>query len=127
MTNLEANMKKITLITLAFCIFLLFIVGCNSSSSGNNSIFDSKTHTLVMKNPEYLHEKLNDVYKTGETVVVRISIILDVDYTFLVNGREIEKDPWEGGDKVHEYWQFSFIIPDEDVICELVLSDGVLG
>ena len=120
-------MKKITLITLAFCIFLLFIVGCNSSSSGNNSIFDSKTHTLVMKNPEYLHEKLNDVYKTGETVVVRISIILDVDYTFLVNGREIEKDPWESGDKVHEYWQFSFIMPDEDVICELVLSDGVLG
>lgn len=65
---------------------------------------------------------MKDSYKTGEKVIVKIGMATDLGYMLFVNGERVAQDEWNG----EEYWQFSFTMPDEDVVIEFKTYDGFL-
>ncbi|MBE6540879.1 MAG: hypothetical protein E7672_00305 [Ruminococcaceae bacterium] len=85
--------------------------------------WDKVRHTLTMNDPEWLYESLDGAYDFGETVEVKISKAYDVGYIFFVNGKPLGNDSYSEGD---DYWQFSFVMPDEPVVIDFKTYDGFL-
>ena len=111
-------MKKImqsTSILLLLCVLVLTaFVGCD--------VFDSNRHRIEMKNESWLYEKLPSSANVGDEITVKIRFATDLGYIFVVNGEQIEPDDVES----KNYWQFSFTMPDEDVVIDFKTYDGFL-
>ena len=112
-------MKKImqsTSILLFLCVLALtFLVGCN--------VLDSNRHSIEMKSERWLYEKLPSSANVGDEITVKIRFATDLGYIFTVNDERIKQD-----DDVesNDYWQFSFTMPDEDVVIDFKTYDGFL-
>lgn len=105
-------MKKIFLsafVLLLLCVAMLTaFVGCDTS--------DPKRYSIEMKNEEWLYEELPSSATAGEDVTVRITKDRNVGmYAFTVNGDQVGEDVNSQNEK---YWQFSFVMPDEDITIE---------
>ena len=111
-------MKKImrsTSIKLLLCVLVLTaFVGCD--------VFDSNRHRIEMKNESWLYEKLPSSANAEDAITVKIRFATDLGYIFVVNGEQIEPDDVES----NSYWQFSFTMPDEDVVIDFKTYDGFL-
>ena len=79
-------------------------------------------YTLTMNDPEWLYEELSPTYKAGETVSVKIRMAIDLGYIFLVNGKDIATECDTDG----KYWEFIFIMPNENVEIDFLTYDGFL-
>lgn len=112
-------MKKILLsafMLLPLCAFMsTLFIGCDRAT-------DTNEYSIEMKNEDWLYEKIPSSATVGETVTVKIRSATDLGYIFTVNGEQIEQDDVES----NEYWQFSFTMPDEDVIIDFKTYDGFL-
>jgi len=112
-------MKKImqsTSILLFLCVLVLtFLVSCN--------VLDSNRHSIEMKSERWLYEKLPSSANVGDEITVKIRFATDLGYIFTVNDERIKQD-----DDVesNDYWQFSFTMPDEDVVIDFKTYDGFL-
>ena len=113
-------MRKTVLLTfvlmLLFAIMLTLFVGCDE---GENE----KKYSIKMNNENWLYEKLPSSAFVGDKVSVKIKFATDLGYIFMVNGERIKQDDnVESGD----YWQFSFTMPNEDVVIDFKTYDGFL-
>ena len=104
-------MKKFlsAFVLLLLCVAMLTaFVGCDTS--------DPKRYSIEMKNEEWLYEELPSSAAAGDAVTVRITKDRNVGmYAFTVNGDQVGEDVNSQNEK---YWQFSFVMPDEDVLIE---------
>ena len=82
-----------------------------------------ESYRVTMKNPEWLYEKLQDSYKEGEIVTVKIHIATDIGYLLMANGEPVEEDESSG---IEDWWQFSFVMPAKDVVLDFKTYDGFL-
>jgi len=103
-------MKKI------FCIMILSLMvllwnSCNKEPS----------HTLTMRDPDWLYEELPSGAVYGDIVTVKICKAFDVGYLFLVNGEKIT-----AFDDTDDYWLFRFTMPDKDTVITFKTYDGFL-
>ena len=82
-----------------------------------------KKYSIKMNDENWLYEKLPSSAKVGEKVTVKIKFATDMGYIFMVNGERINQD-----DNVesNNYWQFSFTMPDENVVIDFKTYDGFL-
>lgn len=78
-------------------------------------------YALVMLNDRWLAEPLAPTYTAGQRVTVRIQVLTDTGYLFLVNGEEIAT--CTDGDGV---WEFTFLMPATDVVIDFKTYDGFL-
>ncbi len=122
-------MKIVTLVlAVTWCI-----TACNGtvsetseSSSEDNQQINKNNQTsykLTMKDEDWLYEPLKSSYKAGEEVVVKIGIVTDTGYFLLVNGEKVEEDAWESD---RDWWQFTFTMPEKDVVLEFKTYNGFL-
>lgn len=81
-----------------------------------------ESHKVTAELDDWLYEGLNKRYKTGENVVVKIGIAHDIGFSLYINGKALQRDPWESGQK---YWQYTFTMPNEDVVLTYKTSDGM--
>lgn len=82
-----------------------------------------ESHKVTAELDDWLHEDLKRRYKTGENVVVKIGIAHDIGFSLYMNGKALQQDPWESG---RDYWQYTFTMPNEDVVLTYKTSAGVL-
>ena len=80
-------------------------------------------YSLTMNDEEWLYEALEPSYKVGKTVTVKIKMALDIGYLFLVNGEKIT----DCKDVDGLYWEFTFTMPNEDVVIDFKTYDGFLS
>ena len=59
--------------------------------------------------------------KSGDTVVLRTNPLMDADLTFYANGVRITQTYAD-----YDYWEYVFIMPDEDVVITHEITDGFL-
>ena len=59
--------------------------------------------------------------KPGDTVVLRTGTIMDADLDFYANGVKLENTHNDS-----DYWEYTFIMPDEDVVITHKMSDGFI-
>ena len=107
-------MKKIFILPLLLLTFLLFLtVGCSIE----------KEYSITMNSPRFLYEDLPSSARPGEVVNMKILKATDMGYLVFVNGSVLGKEAYSEGD---EYWQFSFVMPNEDVEISFKTYDGFL-
>lgn len=80
-------------------------------------------YSLTMNDEEWLYEELQSTYTVGKTVTVKIKMALDIGYLFLVNGEKIT----DCMDVDGLYWEFTFTMPNEDVVIDFKTYDGFLS
>lgn len=96
---------------------------CSKEIGVDNEKESKTSYSVTMKNKEWLYEDLKPSYKAGEEVVVKIGIVTDTGYFLVGNGEKIEEDAWESN---RDWWQFTFTMPQEDVVIEFKTYDGFL-
>lgn len=79
-------------------------------------------YSLTMNDEEWLYEELQSTYTVGKTVTVKIKMARDIGYLFLVNGEKIT----DCKDVEGLYWEFTFTMPNEDVVIDFKTYDGFL-
>lgn len=111
-------MKKISLILallLLLCSFSLLTVAC------------SKKYQLTVIDPSnLLIEPLKDSYKAGETVTVKVHILMDADIVAYLDGQDLGKYEVIEIDDVYTNWEFYFTMPDHDATLTFEIKDGFL-
>ena len=113
-------MRKVifsTFVFLLFCVLMLtFFIGCGKGTNVNK-------YKIKMNDENWLYEKLPSSAIVGDRVSVKIKFATDLGYIFMVNGERIKQD-----DNVEsrDYWQFSFTMPNEDVVIDFKTYDGFL-
>ena len=87
------------------------------------SIFES--HYISYENDrtaELLIENFSPTtVKTGDTVVLRTYPLMDADLAFYANGVKLTQTHADS-----DYWEYVFIMPDEDVVITHEITDGFL-
>ena len=98
-------MKRV--ITFLFMVFvcLSVLLSCDILGFHSISYQDAKTERLLMDGyaPKWA--------KPGDTVVLRAGTIMDADLDFYANGVKIKNTHNDS-----DYWEYTFIMPDEDVV-----------
>ena len=98
-------MKKLLLscFTVFFCICCL--ASCTLFATHSITYADKETESLLLDG--YVPRRANP----GDTVVLRAGPIMDADLYFYANGVQIENTHNDS-----DYWEYTFIMPNEDVI-----------
>ena len=116
--------KKLLSIGLAVLLTLGMSTGCNVFENISNltQLNATNNYKVTTDLDDWLHSRLKKYYKAGETVVVKINIAYDVGFSLYINGEKLQRDSWENG---QDYWQYSFTMPEEDVLLTYKLSSGM--
>lgn len=119
------KIKNLLTIGLAVLLTLGMGTGCNLFENFSNRIQSNSANTykVTAELDDWLHGNLEKYYKAGEVVVVKINIAHDVDFSLYMNGKTLQQDSWEGE---QDYWQYSFTMPEEDVLLTYKVVDGML-
>lgn len=111
-------MKKISLILallLLLCSFSLLAVACGE-----------KYQLTVIDPSNLLVEPLKDSYKAGETVTVKVHILMDADIVAYLDGQDLGKYKVIETDGAYTHWEFYFTMPDHDATLTFEIKDGFL-
>ena len=108
-------MKKISacVFTIVFCLCCL--TSCALFAKHSITYADNETEMLL--HDGYAPKRANP----GDTVVLRAGPIMDADLYFYANGVQIENTHNDS-----DYWEYTFIMPDEDVVITHKMSDGFI-
>ena len=108
-------MKKI----LALCLTVVLCVCCLASCGifGSHSISYADKGTERLLHDGYAPKRANP----GDTVVLRAGPIMDADLDFYANGVKLENTHNDS-----DYWEYTFIMPDEDVVITHKMSGGFI-
>lgn len=98
------------------------LVGKNLDEMIDYTLNQNQYFTLDFKHSNWLYEPLNNSYKAGETVSVKVSKAYDLGYLFLLNGEVIRDDYQENSD----FWLFTFEMPSKNSVIEFKTYDGFL-
>ena len=104
---------------LLFCVIATVLaLACISLSACN-----TKSHSISYQG-ELITQHLMDDFtptkaKPGDTVVLRTGTIMDADLTFYANGVRLTNTHSDS-----DYWEYIFIMPDEDVVITYEMTDG---
>ena len=106
-------MKKLLALCLTVVFCLCCLVSCGVLGVHSISYADEETERL-------LHEDFAPKWaRAGDTVVLRAGPIMDADLYFYVNGVNIKNTHNDS-----DYWEYTFIMPDEDVVITHDMSSG---
>ena len=95
---------------LSACVFtIVFCLCCLTSCAlfAKHSITYADNETEMLLHNGYAPKRANP----GDTVVLRAGPIMDADLYFYANGVQIENTHNDS-----DYWEYTFIMPDEDVL-----------
>ena len=113
--------KRLVLISFLFIFIALSLISCTD----DNAIIASKEYKVSYNNPYHsLYEELKPSYRVGEQVDVKINSCTDTGYLLLANNKRVS-EVYHSNDLGY-YWQFSFTMPENDVILEFKTYDGFL-
>lgn len=105
-------MKKLLALVLTTVLCLCTIASCSVLEFHSISYQDADAERLLMDG--YAPKRA----KPGDTVVLRTAPIMDVDLDFYANGVKLENTHNDS-----DYWEYTFIMPDEDV----VITHDIIG
>lgn len=72
---------------------------------------ESAYYSVTVTGIDYLfHEQLEDKYKAGEEVEVKLSVITDVSLYVFVNEKRVSQSHYDS-----DYWGYKFTMPEEDI------------
>lgn len=108
-------MKKLLALVLTTVLCLCTLASCGVLEFHSISYQDADTERLLMDG--YAPKRA----KPGDTVVLRTGPIMDADLDFYANGVKLENTHNDS-----DYWEYVFIMPDEDVVITHEISDGFL-
>ncbi len=108
-------MKKLLALCLTAVLCLCCLASCGIFGSHSISYADKETERLL--HDGYAPKRSNP----GDTVVLRAGPIMDADLYFYANGVQIENTHNDS-----DYWEYTFIMPDEDVVITHKMSDGFI-
>ena len=107
-------MKKLLVLCLTAVLCLCCLASCTLFAKYSITYADKNTERLL--HDGYVPRRANP----GDTVVLRAGPIMDADLYFYANGVRIENTHNDS-----DYWEYTFIMPDEDVIITPEMSgDG---
>lgn len=110
-------MKKLLVLCLTAILCLCCLASCSIFGAHSISYADKETERLL--HDGYAPKRANP----GDTVVLRAGPIMDADLYFYANGEPIKNTHNDS-----DYWEYTFIMPDEDVIITHEMSgDGPVG
>lgn len=112
-------MKKILVLLLAVtatvCAAFAF-TACDlddlfKKPAGGNSGNDGTYYKVTVSGADdFFFERLEDKYKAGTEVEVKLNVITDVSLYVSVNGKRVEQSHYDS-----DYWGYKFTMPEEDV------------
>ena len=105
-------MKKLLALCLTAVLCLCCLASCTLFAKYSITYADKETEKLL--HDGYVPRRANP----GDTVVLRAGPIMDADLCFYVNGVQIENTHNDS-----DYWEYTFIMPDEDV----VITHDIIG
>ena len=105
-------MKKLLAFVLTAILCLCTLVSCSVLEFHSISYQDADAERLLMDG--YAPKRA----KPGDTVVLRTGPIMDADLDFYANGVKLENTHNDS-----DYWEYTFIMPDEDV----VITHDIIG
>ena len=108
-------MKKLLALCLTVVLCLCCLAACGILGFHSISYQDADTESLLMDG--YAPKRA----KPGDTVVLRTGTIMDADLDFYANGVKLENTHNDS-----DYWEYTFIMPDEDVVITHKMSDGFI-
>lgn len=107
-------MKKLIALILTAVLCLCCLASCTLFAKYSITYADKETERLL--HDGYVPRRANP----GDTVVLRAGPIMDADLYFYANGVQIENTHNDS-----DYWEYTFIMPDEDVVITHEMSgDG---
>ena len=106
-------MKKLLALVLTTVLCLCTLASCGVLEFHSISYQDADAERLLMDG--YAPKRA----KPGDTVVLRTGPIMDADLDFYANGVKLENTHNDS-----DYWEYTFIMPDEDVVETREMSDG---
>ena len=109
-------MKKLLALVLTTVLCLCTLASCGVLKFHSISYQDSDAERLLMDG--YAPKRA----KPGDTVILRTGPIMDADLDFYANGVKLENTHNDS-----DYWEYTFIMPDEDVVITHEMSDGFLA
>ena len=105
-------MKKLLALVLTAVLCLGCLASCTLFAKYSITYADKETERLL--HDGYVPRRANP----GDTVVLRAGPIMDADLYFYANGVQIENTHNDS-----DYWEYTFIMPDEDVVITHKMSD----
>ena len=108
-------MKKILALCLTVVLCLCCLASCGIFGAHSISYADKGTEKLL--HDGYAPKRANP----GDTVVLRAGPIMDADLDFYANGVKLENTHNDS-----DYWEYTFIMPDEDVVITHKMSGGFI-
>ena len=105
-------MKKLLALVLTTVLCLCCLASCTLFAKYSITYADKETERLL--HDGYVPRRANP----GDTVVLRAGPIMDADLYFYANGVQIENTHNDS-----DYWEYTFIMPDEDV----VITHDIIG
>lgn len=105
-------MKKLLALVLTAVLCLCCLASCTLFAKYSITYADKETERLL--HDGYVPRRANP----GDTVVFRAGPIMDADLYFYANGVQIENTHNDS-----DYWEYTFIMPDEDV----VITHDIIG
>ncbi len=108
-------MKKLLALILTAVLCLCCLASCGIFGFHSISYADKETERLL--HDGFAPKRANP----GDTVVLRAGPIMDADLYFYANGVQIENTHNDS-----DYWEYAFIMPDEDVVITHKMSDGFI-
>ena len=106
-------MKKLLALCLTVVLCLFCLASCGIFGAHSISYADKGTERLL--HDGYAPKRANP----GDTVVLRAGPIMDADLDFYANGVKLENTHNDS-----DYWEYTFIMPDEDVVITSEISGG---
>lgn len=105
-------MKKLFALCLTVVLCVCCLASCGILGFHSISYQDADTESLLMDG--YAPKRA----KPGDTVVLRTGTIMDANLDFYANGVKLENTHNDS-----DYWEYTFIMPDEDV----VITHDIIG
>ena len=106
-------MKKLFSILICAVLCLCCLASCSAFGVHSITYANDKTEEL-------LHDGFAPKWaKAGDTVVLRAGPIMDADLYLYANGVNIKNTHNDS-----DYWEYTFIMPDEDVVITHDMSSG---
>ena len=113
---MEVNkIKKLIALILTAVLCLCCLASCTLFAKYSITYADKETERLL--HDGYVPKRANP----GDTVVLRAGPIMDADLYFYANGVQIENTHNDS-----DYWEYVFIMPDEDVVITHEITNGFL-
>lgn len=120
------GLKRLWIIGLTGFLVLGMFAGCNLVENFSNltQAFEqtSNHYKVTAELDDWLYDNLKKRYKAGEEVIVKINIAHDIGFSLYMNGEELPRNLRESG---REYWQYTFTMPEEDVLLTYKTYDGM--